>query len=135
MPRYVAGFLICGDEVLLIQKLKPSWQRGRWNGVGGHVEDGEGAIDAMIREMKEETDIDIPIEELEHFCTLTGDDFEVVFFRAFVLTTCGQQTTDEIIGWFNINNLPNVIPNLKWLVPMAVNEQVGRGMPYYIREA
>lgn len=43
MKRYVVGFLFNpeGDEVVLVLKTKPDWQRGRLNGVGGKVEPGD----------------------------------------------------------------------------------------------
>ena len=55
--EYVVGFLFSVDEsvVALITKSRPTWQRGLKNGIGWHVEDGELALDAMRREILEET--------------------------------------------------------------------------------
>lgn len=57
MKHYVLGFAFNANrsEVLLIQKLAPEWQAGRWNGIGGKIEEGEIPIRAMLREDKEET--------------------------------------------------------------------------------
>jgi 8-oxo-dGTP diphosphatase len=58
IKRMVVGFLFADSDVLLVQKMKPDWQKGFWNGVGGKDEDGEEPIDAMVREFREETKID-----------------------------------------------------------------------------
>lgn len=55
MTRYVVGFLFADDEVLLIKKNHPSWQFGKLNGLGGHIEENESPLDAMIREFEEES--------------------------------------------------------------------------------
>ena len=60
--KYVLGFAFnkgC-TEVLLIEKKRPNWMVGKLNGVGGHIEDGETPIDAMVREFKEETNLRRP---------------------------------------------------------------------------
>jgi 8-oxo-dGTP diphosphatase len=43
--QYVLGFLFdpSQKDVVLIKKLKPEWQKGKLNGVGGKIEEGESA--------------------------------------------------------------------------------------------
>jgi 8-oxo-dGTP pyrophosphatase MutT (NUDIX family) len=132
MTRYVEGFLFVDERVLLIEKQRPSWMKNLWNGVGGHIEEGETDLEAMRREFREETGT--VIDNWEHFATLRSSDFEVVFYRVF-LPECPpvQQTTDEAIYWWNTNDLPNTIPNLKWLVPMA-SDKADTKLPYHITE-
>ncbi|KKN18724.1 hypothetical protein LCGC14_0952850 [marine sediment metagenome] len=57
MQSYCVGFLfnVLGNRVLLLRKLSPAWQAGKYNGVGGKIEQGEIPIEAMNREWKEET--------------------------------------------------------------------------------
>lgn len=56
---YVLGFAFTHDmrSVVLIEKQKPNWQAGKLNGIGGKVERGETAEDAMCREFAEETGV------------------------------------------------------------------------------
>ncbi len=49
-----------GDEVLLIQRGQPP-RLGEWSLPGGRIEPGERAIDAALRELREETGIEADI--------------------------------------------------------------------------
>ena len=46
-----------GDRILLQNRVKKDWQG--YTLPGGHVEQGESFVDAVVREMKEETGLDI----------------------------------------------------------------------------
>ncbi|AWR97014.1 NUDIX domain-containing protein [Acidianus sulfidivorans JP7] len=60
----VGGVIIDDNKVLLIKRSKPPNQ-GDWAIPGGKVEYGESIFDAVKREMKEETNLDvIPVELL-----------------------------------------------------------------------
>jgi 8-oxo-dGTP diphosphatase len=76
LKRYVVGFAFAEDlrTVLLIRKNRPSWQTGRWNGVGGKVEPGEDYLSAMVREFREETGLDVPPDKWKHIVTYHGPE-------------------------------------------------------------
>ena len=46
-----------GDEILVIDRQKKDWPGFTFP--GGHVEDDESIVDSVIREVKEETGLDI----------------------------------------------------------------------------
>lgn len=57
------AFVRCGDDVLLRQHPEGGDRfAGRWNGVGGHVEEGEDILAAARRELREESGLEV--EEL-----------------------------------------------------------------------
>jgi 8-oxo-dGTP diphosphatase len=120
--RYVVGYLINShtNEVCLIKKNRPPWQKGRLNGVGGHIEAGESPQEAMTREFFEEAGVTI---NWRQFLVVTGNGYELFCFTAKTDNTNLMNihtVTDEIIGWYSIESLPdNILPNLKWIIPMA----------------
>ncbi|MGG5812563.1 NUDIX domain-containing protein [Falsiroseomonas sp. CW058] len=80
--RYVLGFALSLDRrsVMMIRKLRPSWQAGLLNGVGGRIEDGETPAAAMRREGWEEAGVDLDWSPL---ATLRGEGFHIEAFEAF----------------------------------------------------
>lgn len=138
MQEYVAGFLFekyhdLGTNVALIKKKHgPSVMINKLNAIGGKLENDETPIMAMIREFKEETGADVTA--WIHYCTLTGPDFKVYFFKAFfnITTDYGidlNTITDEEVDWYSVERLfkpfsSEIMPNLKWLIPLALDENV-----------
>jgi 8-oxo-dGTP diphosphatase len=122
--KYVVGFAFSplAESVVLIRKTHPNWQAGKLNGVGGRIEDGESALDAMRREFAEETGI--YHLDWSQFCVL-GDarSWQIHFFSASPKDIwSAQSTTDEEVEICSVTELPNyVIPNLRWLIPMALS--------------
>jgi len=61
MTQYVLCYAVPDtidwDDVLLIEKLKPEWQRGKLNLPGGKIEENESIHEAASRELREETGI------------------------------------------------------------------------------
>ena len=57
----VTCYLRRGNKILLLfrDKKKADINKNKWIGVGGHIEDGETPIEAVVREVKEETNYDL----------------------------------------------------------------------------
>ncbi len=72
-----------GDRVLLQNRVKKDWQG--YTLPGGHVECGESFVDAVIREMKEETGLTIEKPSLcgiKEWINEDGSRYIVFLFRA-----------------------------------------------------
>ena len=64
--EYVVCFALTPNHrVALVEKLRPEWQLGRLNGVGGKIESFEGWMEAARREFREEAGVDVPDGEPE----------------------------------------------------------------------
>ena len=140
---YVVGFFfnIQTRSVVLIQKLTPEWQMGRYNGVGGKVEGHEIPHDAMVREFKEETDA--LVRKWDLFAELHGgmgnDRWIVYYFRAFTtLALASVVRTMEaepirVVSTYDVK-VPACLPNLTWLIPMALSMDYDGAESFYIGE-
>lgn len=127
MSTYVLGFLFSkqGDKVWLIRKNKPEWQAGKYNGIGGKIEPGESAPEAMRREFKEEADLDIT--DWNWFGTLSDDKdgYHVYCYYAYSDEEAKTMTKEHVKCCYT-NSLPsNVIPNVSWIIPMALSFKNG----------
>jgi 8-oxo-dGTP diphosphatase len=136
MTEYVAGFMFDSDRVALIRKNRPEWQKGKLNGIGGHIESGETPGFAMSREFEEETGYKTSLPEWWPFAVLSGEGFKVHFFY-----TCGEvdklrTTTDEEIVILPASEVTvlNAIPNLTWLLPMARSIMQDAASTFHITE-
>lgn len=80
IKKYCLGFAFVDNDssVILIRKEK-GWQKGMLNGIGGLIENDETPWNAMVREFKEETDIDITTDQLNHFGSLVVENECVVY--------------------------------------------------------
>lgn len=133
--EYVLGFLFSedGKRVLLINKLKPKWQRGKLNGIGGKIEPGEHSIDAMKREFREEAGLQTITWFNKGFIMDVSGIGKVYLFYAFS-NKIDQATSEtlELIKIVDVNNLPdNVTPNLRWLIPYLLDTTTVDGRIYY----
>ena len=124
MTRYVVGFMFDPKNygVLLIQKNRPEWQKGKLNGIGGKVEPKETALQAMRREFKEETGINH--KDWRYVITMYGDKWEVYVYTATSYDVHSfKQMEDEIPLYIGLHELDdfNLISNLYWLIPMCLD--------------
>ena len=132
IQEYVAGFRFSEnkDRVLLIEKNRPDWQAGKHNAIGGKIEEGETSIQAMMREFEEETGLQTTAEEWTHFVTLSGNGWTVDFYKSFSEDIYdSKQMTDEkpwivYIEDKHVHEFCKIIPNLSWLVPLALDESI-----------
>jgi 8-oxo-dGTP diphosphatase len=128
--RYVVGFLFDGlcQNVTLIKKTHPEWQKGKLNGVGGKIEPNETSTDAMRREFREEAGVDI--DSWEAYAGIQGPDYDVFFFRAFVPIYLFRQVTsntEEFVIQMPVRHLcerVDLVYHLQMMIHMALNRQL-----------
>lgn len=81
---YVLGFGFSDEKLVLIEKDHPADQKGKINGVGGKIMQGENAWQAMTREFKEETGVDIAPSAWTNVGRMIGVDGQGVGFHVEV---------------------------------------------------
>lgn len=124
MDHFVLGLVFnqAKDRVLLIEKKRPAWMAGKWNGIGGHIEENETPIQAMERECKEETGYARCDFDLKVIFTCPGGTVYV-----FAAISTGdkipfKQIEDEQLRIWELSNLDDTLMrNLKGIIPLCLS--------------
>lgn len=97
-------------ETLLIQMLG-----GHWSYPKGHVEDNETEVETALREIKEETNLDVIIDtrfrEITTYSPKPGVIKDVIYFLAFAKTLDVKVQEEEVANyeWIDINDAIKLI--------------------------
>ena len=91
MDKTVLCYLQKNDSYLFLYRNKKEndLNEGKWIGVGGHIEKGETKEDALKREIKEETNLDIHSFIYHGEIIFKNDDYEEVMYL---------YTSDDFLG-------------------------------------
>ena len=126
MRSYVVGFAFSKDtdHILLVRKLRPKWQKGSLNGIGGKIEDKESPMKAMERECMEETGLYFIWEHRGVMSGINGDGkpFECHIFYTFNDAIWNfEQKEDEPLNIYRVEYLhkEKIINNLHFLIPFG----------------
>ena len=100
-------------EILLHRRQNTGYQDGKWDIAGsGHVDEGETAGEAVIRECREELGIDVNIQDLtfvhlsHRFSGRTYYDIYFLVNRYVGTPTIMEPEKCAELRWFDINELP-----------------------------
>ena len=129
--KFVLGFMFDPDfnRVALIQKNRPSFMKGKLNGIGGRIEENESEKEAMIREFKEETGVDTIGFDWKWFALMKGINDDGTKFYCSCFATIGnlnnlKSITDENINIVSVDSeylRIHGINNLPWMVYLAID--------------
>lgn len=122
-----------GDKVLLSRRKNTRYHDGEYSLPAGHIEEGEYAQAAAIREAQEETGVTISPENLRFVHTMyrMREDHTRVEYFFEVTKWEGEITNPEPdkcadLTWYSISDLPtDIIPYIKQAL-----EQYIAGNPY-----
>ena len=97
-----------GDRILLQNRSKNDWHG--YTLPGGHVEPGESFVDAVIREIKEETGLTVigpRLSGIKQFPIENGR-YVVLLFKATEFTGSLVSSEEGLMEWVDINHLSEV---------------------------
>lgn len=86
--KVVCNALIFDNEKFVLVKEAQKHVYGKWNIPGGHPDINENILDAVIREVKEETNLDIKLEGIigiyQHKSRLGNNVIKIVFKASLI---------------------------------------------------
>lgn len=98
---------------MLLGFKKTGFGAGRWVGLGGHIEDGEQAPAAAVREVAEESGLVVATSALTHMARLTflfparpAWDQTADVFTATEFTGVAAESDELVPRWFPAGGLP-----------------------------
>lgn len=124
--QFTLCFLTRGDDVLMLHRNRPP-NAGLWNGIGGHWEEDESALQGVLREIEEETGYHL---EKAFFCgILTWEGFEIpagglVLFTAQAPEGEPQGCSEGKLAWKPkewLFHSPEVVSNIHVFAPYILN--------------
>ena len=129
---YTLGFLFTHDltEVVLTEKQRPLWQKGKLNGIGGHIEEGETPDQCIAREFGEEVDCNQPVI-WNGYAMMRSVHFEILVYCAVANKgLIVKPKTDENVFIAEWPTNHETIENLHWLIELA-KDHLQDGRPFY----
>ncbi len=116
-----------GDKILLQQRQNTGFGDGSYSLIGGHVDEGESARDALIREMKEEIGLCVSSEDMKFACFLHRNTPKGTYLNLFFEVRKWEGTPKicephkaSDLNFFPAKNLPsNILDYIRYAVDCA----------------
>jgi 8-oxo-dGTP diphosphatase len=120
-PKLVTVVLVQYNETYLLGKRRMNPALGRWSFISGYVDRGEKLEEAAVREVKEETNLDVQLEQLIGIFSERENPHVVVAYRASINDTDISHMVaqpDEVseLAFF----APKDMPELAFPLDMAI---------------
>lgn len=135
---HVVGLAFCPHlrEVVLVEKRHPRWGTSHLAGPGGKVGGGETLVRAMVRVFAKETGILTCEGEWSRFAIIEDGEGKLLHFFYLVFVGCMPSSIiapGEDMLVTSVAPCSRWVPNLRWLVPMALNCARGEGGVEYFQ--
>lgn len=129
--------MVCDGQgrVLVQNRVDPNW--GGIVFPGGHVEPGESFVESVIREVREETGLEIRHPRLcgvKQFPNEEGARYVVLYFRADEFSGTLRSSEEGEVFWVDRADLMNypLVPDFPEMLEVFESEDLSEG--YYYKE-
>jgi 8-oxo-dGTP diphosphatase len=123
--------LVEDGKILLQRRQNTGYADGNYSLPAGHLEDNESITQALVREMKEEIDLDLKAEdtELVHTMHRRENDIRIdLFFTTKKYQGEPKNAEPEKcddLSWFSLDNLPeNTVPYVKQAIESYLAKEI-----------
>ncbi|MBW3593982.1 MAG: NUDIX hydrolase [Actinobacteria bacterium] len=115
------GAVVIDDGRLLMIRRGKEPGRGLWSIPGGRVENGEYLSQALVREVKEETGLDVEVRELLGILEVPGDPHYVILDHVATVVGGEAEPADDVdaVEWVAFEDIekrgctPRLLETLK----------------------
>jgi len=98
-----------GGRVLLTPRPKDRHMGGLWEFPGGKIDDGEGPVEALVRELEEELCLTAVIDQPLTFAVHEEPGLRILllFFSARILSGAPRPREGQAVKWVPVSELPS----------------------------
>ena len=138
MEKALTLILLVKDDDICLAMKKRGFGEGNWNGYGGKVEEGETVFDAAVREVKEESGVDVSPRDLEEVARIEFifEDGKHLLVHTYLTRKWeGEPVETEEMhpAWFTFHDVPYGemwAPDRHWLPRVLQGEKL-RGVVHF----
>ncbi len=109
-PKLAVGVLVTKNGRLLLgRRAEGAREAGRWSFPAGFVERGETVEAAAVRETREETGLEVDLDELVGVYSESGETVVLIVYAGSLVGGSEQADDDlDMLGWFEPSELPEL---------------------------
>lgn len=135
--KAIRCFVIEENKVIVIQYKQGNRKAGYYDIPGGKIEDGESSMEAAIREMKEETKVDVIDIKHKGIMHIKYSDREYIFDIFFTNKYSGvpSETEENFSKWISIEEVlkqDKILSNLKLLDKKYIKGLIDDNYNFYM---